>query len=103
MKKLILLAGSFAVMGSASATAISRPLLMTASIVAAAQDSPRDSEPARDSHDQEASVPLTDRTPWLVHLILISPGVAVAWILFVLVRAKVKEGGKPTPELHDAG
>jgi hypothetical protein len=53
--------------------------------------------PAGDARGEEAPVPMTDRTPWLVHVILISPGIALAWILFSLARAKRKENGS-TPE-----
>jgi hypothetical protein len=53
--------------------------------------------PAGDAGGEEAPGPMTDRTPWLVHVILISPGIALAWILFSLARAKRKENGS-TPE-----
>jgi hypothetical protein len=100
MKRLFLLPWLFALMiGLPSATAGSQRFLMPASVVAATQDPPHDSVSAGASLDQEARIPLIDRTPWLVHLILLSPGIALAWILFLLARAKVKEGGKLTQEV----
>lgn len=99
--KRIFLSGLFVLMmiGLPSSNAVSRRLLRPASVVAATQDAAGASESAGASVDQEGRVPLTDRTPWLVHLILMSPGIALAWILFVLARAKVKEDGKLAQEV----
>jgi len=92
MKRFILLCMLLAAVSVVPpSTAVSRPLLMAASILDA---TPR---PAGDARGEEAPVPMTDRTPWLVHVILISPGIALAWILFSLARAKRKENGS-TPE-----
>ena len=90
MKRFVLLLVLLAsVIALPASTAVSRPQLMPVLIL--------DATPQSDGNSlgEEAPVPLTDRTPWLVHLILISPAVALAWILFSLARAKRKESGIP--------
>ena len=91
MKKLILLSGLVAAsVGLPSSTAVSRRLLRPLSVLAAIQDPAHDSQSVRSSPDQEVRVPLTDRTPWLVHVILISPAIALAVILFSLARMAMR-------------
>lgn len=40
----------------------------------------------RNSDRAEEPVPMTDRIPWLIYLVLTSSTVALAWILFSLAR-----------------
>ena len=40
----------------------------------------------RNSDSAEGPVPVTDRIPWLIYLVLTSSTVALAWILFSLAR-----------------
>ena len=40
----------------------------------------------RNSDRVEKSVPVTDRIPWLIYVVLTSSTVALAWILFSLAR-----------------
>ena len=39
----------------------------------------------------DQTVPFTDRVPWLIYVVLTSSSVALAWILFSLARAKMRE------------
>ena len=41
----------------------------------------------RNSDRAEERVPMTDRIPWLIYVVLTSSTVALAWILFSLARA----------------
>ena len=40
----------------------------------------------RNSDGAEEPIPLTDRIPWLIYVVLTSSTVALAWILFSLAR-----------------
>ncbi len=40
----------------------------------------------RNSDSAEEPVPVTDRIPWLIYVVLTSSTVALAWILFSLAR-----------------
>jgi hypothetical protein len=53
-----------------------------------------DSIPAvnSDSSRNDASVPLTDRVPWLIYVVLTSSSAALAWILFSLARNSRRQG-----------
>lgn len=68
------------------------------SIVSAFQTRSTDSVTSSDR--VEEPVPLTDRVPWLIYLVLTSSSVALAWILFSLARARMRNGprndDKPT-------
>ncbi|MFY9619503.1 MAG: hypothetical protein WAM70_10660 [Pyrinomonadaceae bacterium] len=44
----------------------------------------------RDSDRAEEAVPVTDRIPWLIYVVLTSSTVALAWILFSLARNSQK-------------
>jgi hypothetical protein len=46
----------------------------------------------RNSDRAEEPVPLTDRIPWLIYVVLTSSTVALAWILFSLARARMRNG-----------
>lgn len=39
----------------------------------------------------EDPVPMTDRLPWLIYVVLTSSTVALAWILFSLARARMRD------------
>ena len=45
----------------------------------------------RNSDPVEEPVPVTDRIPWLIYLVLTSSTVALAWILFSLARNSRKQ------------
>jgi len=55
---------------------------------------------ASPNNTPEEAVPLTDRVPWLIYVVLTGSSLALAWILFSLARAKMKDAGpddeKPT-------
>lgn len=44
----------------------------------------------RNSDGTEGPVPMTDRIPWLIYVVLTSSTVALAWILFSLARSSRK-------------
>jgi hypothetical protein len=46
----------------------------------------------RNSDGAEEPVPLTDRIPWLIYVVLTSSTVALAWILFSLARGRMRNG-----------
>ena len=45
----------------------------------------------RDSDRADERVPMTDRIPWLIYVVLTSSTVALAWILFSLARSARKQ------------
>ena len=45
----------------------------------------------RNSDRAEEPVPMTDRIPWLIYVVLTSSTVALAWILFSLARARMRD------------
>ena len=45
-----------------------------------------------ESATSEDRVPVTDRIPWLIYVVLTSSTVALAWILFSLARARKRTG-----------
>jgi len=47
--------------------------------------------PANNSDRVEEPVPMTDRIPWLTYVVLTSSTVALAWILFSLARARMRD------------
>ena len=96
MKRFILLCALWpAAMIILPSPAVARPRLMPACASDAKAAFVFDStpEPDRNPVGEEPPVPLTDRTPWLVHVILITPGVVLAWIMFSLARGKIRKYG----------
>ena len=49
-----------------------------------------DSATPVNSDRAEAELPMTDRIPWLIYVVLTSAVVALAWILFSLARAQMR-------------
>jgi flagellar basal body-associated protein FliL len=47
--------------------------------------------PANNSDRAKEPVPMTDRIPWLIYIVLTSSTVALAWILFSLARARMRD------------
>ena len=47
----------------------------------------------RNSDPVEEPVPMTDRIPWLIYVVLTSSTLALAWILFSLARSSRKDQG----------
>ena len=45
----------------------------------------------RNSNRAEEPVPMTDRIPWLIYVVLTSSTLALAWILFSLARSSRKQ------------
>ena len=45
----------------------------------------------RNSDRAVEPVPMTDRIPWLIYVVLTSSTVALAWILFSLARARMRD------------
>ena len=54
----------------------------------------------RNSDGTDERVPVTDRIPWLVYVVLTSSTVALAWILFSLARNTRKQS-RPADQAHD--
>jgi hypothetical protein len=54
----------------------------------------------RNSDRAEEPVPMTDRLPWLIYVVLTSSTVALAWILFSLARNSRKHS--PPADQADA-
>ena len=54
----------------------------------------------RNSEVAEERVPMTDRIPWLIYVVLTSSTVALAWILFSLARSARKQS-RPADQAHD--
>jgi hypothetical protein len=46
----------------------------------------------RNADRAEEPVPMTDRIPWLIYVVLTSSTVALAWILFSLARGRIRNG-----------
>ena len=53
----------------------------------------------RNSDRAEEPVPMTDRIPWLIYVVLTSSTVALAWILFSLARNSRKHS-RPADPAH---
>ena len=51
----------------------------------------------RNSDRAEEPVPMTDRIPWLIYVVLTSSTVALAWILFSLARNSRKHARPADP------
>ena len=51
----------------------------------------------RNSDRAEERVPMTDRLPWLIYVVLTSSTVALAWILFSLARNSRKRSQPADP------
>jgi len=49
----------------------------------------------RNSDRADEPVPMTDRIPWLIYVVLTSSTVALAWILFSLARNSRKHARPP--------
>ena len=49
----------------------------------------------RNSDRAEEPVPVTDRIPWLIYVVLTSSTIALAWILFSLARNSRKHSRPP--------
>lgn len=62
------------------ATSIFQPFSTTA---------PADSAKPINSDGAAEDVPVTDRVPWMIYVVLTSATVALAWILFSLARAEI--------------
>ena len=54
----------------------------------------------RNSDRAEEPVPMTDRIPWLIYVVLTSSTVALAWILFSLARNSRKHSRPADPETN---
>lgn len=54
----------------------------------------------RDSDGAVERVPVTDRIPWLIYVVLTSSTVALGWILFSLARSARKQS-PPAHQAHD--
>jgi len=50
-----------------------------------------DIPPVNGPNRPEEPVPLTDRVPWLIYVVLTSSSVALAWILFSLARSRMRD------------
>lgn len=50
-----------------------------------------DIPPVNSPNRAEEPVPLTDRVPWLIYVVLTSSTVALAWIMFSLARARMRD------------
>lgn len=46
--------------------------------------------PANHSDRPAEDLPMTDRIPWLIYAVLTSAVLALAWILFILARAQMR-------------
>ena len=53
----------------------------------------------RNSDSTQEPVPVTDRIPWLIYVVLTSSTVALAWILFSLARHSRKQS-RPANQSH---
>jgi hypothetical protein len=84
MKRLILLWLIVAATISVTAVTPVVELVAFADSAAATNSLPTADEP----------VPVTDRVPWLIYVVLTSSSVALAWILFSLARARMKDTGR---------
>ena len=74
--------------------AITALLPVTNNLTSPATTAFADAAAANDSHQILEPVPLTDRVPWLVYVVLTSSSVALAWILFSLARARMRDASR---------